>query len=107
MAKSHLRLVAPNTVNCTVGPRRPKNAELRTREHLTPDEVERLIEAAKANRQNLLAGLISDLAQRPSQKQSTKACAAVRSSTRYGQNRHYLHRFDWEDREMRVIFGKL
>src|SRR5215472_10934823 len=50
MAKSQLRLVAPNTVNCTVGPRRPKNAELRTREHLTPDEVERLIEAAKANR---------------------------------------------------------
>jgi hypothetical protein len=27
-----------------------KNAELRTREHLTPDEVEALIEAAKGNR---------------------------------------------------------
>ena len=50
MRKSHLRLVAPSTVNCTAGPRRPKNAELRTREHLTPDEVERLIEAAKTNR---------------------------------------------------------
>jgi type 1 fimbriae regulatory protein FimB/type 1 fimbriae regulatory protein FimE len=50
MTKSHLRLVAPSTVNCTVVPRRPKNAELRTREHLTPDEVERLIEAAKRNR---------------------------------------------------------
>ena len=50
MAKSHLRLVAPSTVNCTVGPRRPKNAELRTREHLTQDEVERLIETAKTNR---------------------------------------------------------
>jgi type 1 fimbriae regulatory protein FimB/type 1 fimbriae regulatory protein FimE len=50
MAKSHLRLVAPSTVNCTVGPGRPKNAELRTREHLTPDEVERLIAATKANR---------------------------------------------------------
>jgi site-specific recombinase XerD len=47
---SHLRLVAPSTVNCTVVPRRPKNALLRTREHLTPDEVERLIEAAKTNR---------------------------------------------------------
>jgi type 1 fimbriae regulatory protein FimB/type 1 fimbriae regulatory protein FimE len=31
-------------------PSRPPNAELRTREHLTPDEVERLIEAAKTNR---------------------------------------------------------
>jgi integrase len=50
VTKSHLRLVAPITENCTVGSRRPKNAELRTREHLTPDEVERLIEAAKANR---------------------------------------------------------
>jgi hypothetical protein len=27
-----------------------KNAELRTREHLTPDEVEALIEAARGNR---------------------------------------------------------
>jgi integrase len=36
--------------DCTVAPRRPPNANLRTREHLTPDEVEQLIEAAKANR---------------------------------------------------------
>jgi type 1 fimbriae regulatory protein FimB/type 1 fimbriae regulatory protein FimE len=50
VTNSHLRLVAPITENCTVTPRRPKNAELRTREHLTPDEVERLIEAAKTNR---------------------------------------------------------
>jgi len=50
MANSHLRLVAPATKNRTVTPRRPKNADLRTREHLTPDEVERLIEVAKSNR---------------------------------------------------------
>ncbi len=31
-------------------PRRPKNSELRTREHLTPTEVEALIEAATGNR---------------------------------------------------------
>jgi integrase len=31
-------------------PQRLPNAVLRTREHLTPDEVERLIEAAKGNR---------------------------------------------------------
>ncbi len=50
MAKPNLQLVAPITENRTVRPRRPKNAELRTREHLTLDEVERLIEVAKDNR---------------------------------------------------------
>ena len=49
MTNSHLRLVVPRTVNCTVTPRRPKNAELRTREHLTPDEVERLIELVSSS----------------------------------------------------------
>ena len=51
MAKAKLRLVAPITVNRTVTPRRPPNAELRTREHLTPAEVEGLIAAAGKNRQ--------------------------------------------------------
>ena len=50
MTNSHLRLIAPNAEKRTVTPRRPKNAEVRAREHLTPDEVERLIDAAKANR---------------------------------------------------------
>src|ERR1700719_2640304 len=50
MTKPRLRLVAPTTENRTVTPRRPKNGDLRTREHLTIDEVERLIEAAKDNR---------------------------------------------------------
>jgi integrase len=50
MAKSHLSLVSPATVNRTVGPRRRPNAELRTREHLTADEVEALMTAAKGNR---------------------------------------------------------
>jgi integrase len=50
MAKPHLRIVAPTTENRTVTPRRRTNADLRTREHLTADEVERLIEAAKDNR---------------------------------------------------------
>ena len=53
MAKSHLKLVPPATVNRTVQPvppgRRP-NAELRSREHLTEAEIERLIDAAKGNR---------------------------------------------------------
>ena len=50
MAKSHLRLVAPATINRTVTPKRRSNADLRTREYLTEDEVERLIKAAKRNR---------------------------------------------------------
>jgi hypothetical protein len=45
MAKARLKLVAPTSVNRTV-PRRPKNKDLRTREHLTEKEVERLIKAA-------------------------------------------------------------
>jgi site-specific recombinase XerD len=51
MAKSHLKLVAPTEVKRTVAPKQQKNAELRVPEHLTPDEVGELIEAAKGNRQ--------------------------------------------------------
>jgi hypothetical protein len=50
MAKSPLKLIAPTEVLRTVAPTRRPNAELRTREHLTPGEVDTLIEAAKANR---------------------------------------------------------
>ena len=51
MTKSPLKLVPPATVNRTVTtPRRKPNAVYRTREHLTGAEVDRLIDAAKANR---------------------------------------------------------
>ena len=50
MPKSHLKLVTPASVNRTVMPRRRPNADLRTREHLTEAEVERLIDAARGNR---------------------------------------------------------
>src|SRR3974390_1238737 len=50
MAKSNIRLVTPATVNRPVPPRRPRNADLRTREYLTEAEVERLINAARGNR---------------------------------------------------------
>ena len=50
MAKARLRLVTPATVKRTVTPKRLPNADLRTREHLTEAEVERLIAAAKRNR---------------------------------------------------------
>jgi integrase len=52
-ANPHLRLVAPATEKQTVAPdmaRRRPNAALRSREHLTADEVERLVAAAKDGR---------------------------------------------------------
>src|SRR6187397_2368806 len=54
MAKSHVALVAPTTVNGTVDnagpPKRRRNAEVRSREYLTDGEVNRLISAAGKNR---------------------------------------------------------
>ena len=50
MKNSHLKLIAPTREIRTVTPRRPKNAEVRSREHLTPGEVETLMEAARSNR---------------------------------------------------------
>jgi integrase len=50
MTKAHLKLVAPSIENRTVTPTRLPNAALRTREHLTEAEVERLMDAARQNR---------------------------------------------------------
>jgi len=52
MTKSTLRLVAPTNENRTVEmPKRLANAKYRKREYLTPTEVERLMKAARKNRQ--------------------------------------------------------
>ena len=48
--KPALRIVAPATANRTVTPTRRPNAEIRTREHLTETEVEKLLKAAGTNR---------------------------------------------------------
>ena len=48
MSKSNVIVLTPSTVKRTITPRRPPNAELRTREHLTDTEVEALIEVVKA-----------------------------------------------------------
>src|ERR1039458_4788109 len=50
MGKTHLKLVTPAIKKRAVTPRRQPNSELRSREHLTETEVEKLIEAAKDNR---------------------------------------------------------
>ncbi len=49
MAKRHLKLVTPATLNRTVTPKRPPNRDLRSREHLTEAEVERLLKAVTRN----------------------------------------------------------
>jgi integrase len=49
MAKLHLKLVAPSRKRAVTPTRRP-NAELRTREHLTETEIEKLLKAAGTNR---------------------------------------------------------
>jgi integrase len=60
MDNSNAALIAPATINRTV--LRRANAELRTREHLTTDEVEKLIEIAASNRQGQRDGLMILLA---------------------------------------------
>jgi integrase len=60
MDNSALAMIAPTTVNRTVL-RRP-NAVLRTREHLTTDEVEKLIDSASSTRQGYRDGLMVLLA---------------------------------------------
>jgi site-specific recombinase XerD len=72
MTNSHLRLVPPSTVNCTVASRRPPNVKLRTREHLTPDEVEKLIEATKSNRHGHRDALMVLLAYRHGRRSTSK-----------------------------------
>jgi integrase len=46
---AHLRLIGPRNENLSV-PVKPANAELRTREYLTPAEVEELTKAARDGR---------------------------------------------------------
>src|SRR5947209_15899932 len=50
MGNTHLKLVTPTTQKRTVMPRRAKNADLRTREYLTEQEIEALLAAARQNR---------------------------------------------------------
>ena len=50
MGNMHLKLVTPTTEKRTVTPKRAKNADLRTREYLTAEEVEALMAAARQNR---------------------------------------------------------
>jgi type 1 fimbriae regulatory protein FimB/type 1 fimbriae regulatory protein FimE len=50
MGNTHLKLVTPTTQKRTVMPKRAKNADLRTREYLTEQEIEALLAAARQTR---------------------------------------------------------
>jgi integrase len=50
MSQPHLTLVAPAIQKRTVTPKRAKNADLRTREYLTEQEIDALRSAARRNR---------------------------------------------------------
>jgi type 1 fimbriae regulatory protein FimB/type 1 fimbriae regulatory protein FimE len=50
MADAHLRLVTPTIEKRTVMPRRAKNADVRTREYLTAQEIDALMAKARQNR---------------------------------------------------------
>ena len=49
-AKAYLKLVTPTGKKRAVAPQRRPNSEYRKREHLTPAEVAKLVEAARGNR---------------------------------------------------------
>jgi site-specific recombinase XerD len=76
---AHLKLVAPTSKNQNLTPRRRPNRELRTREHLTTDEVERLIEAAKTNRNGHRDATMVLLAFRHALRAAT--CAGTKSTS--------------------------
>ena len=50
MTKSHLKLLVPDAENRTVNRGRQPNSAYRTREYLTPAEVDKLMKAVKDNR---------------------------------------------------------
>jgi hypothetical protein len=55
MAKSHLKPVTPTEVNRTVPPTRRPNAELRTWEHPTPEEVGALVEPVQGGQKRQIS----------------------------------------------------
>jgi hypothetical protein len=60
LTKSHLRVVSPKHQNRSVAPKRSANADLRTREYLTPAEIDKLIAAAKTSRYGVVQGWFDD-----------------------------------------------
>jgi type 1 fimbriae regulatory protein FimB/type 1 fimbriae regulatory protein FimE len=83
--KSRLRLVEPSNISRQVAPGRATNAELRTREYLTPAEVERLIKAAKEGRWGLRDATMILVAYRHGLR-AKEACELEWSQVEFGRN---------------------
>ena len=81
---ARLRLVTPNNENRSV-PVRPPNSELRTREYLTPAEVEKLIKAAKDGRWGHRDATLVLLAFRHGLRAS-EICDLERSQVEFGRS---------------------
>jgi integrase len=84
---AHLHLVRSCNVNRKVDPvlRRPVNAELRTREYLTPAEVEKLIKAAKDGRYGDRDACLILVAYRHGLR-AKEACELEWSQVEFGRN---------------------
>ena len=89
MAKSHLKLISPTPVKRTVPPGRPKNKDLRAREHLTSHEVEKLMKAMAGNRN--------------SHRDATMVLMAFRHGLRVSElTRLRWEQVDWEQAHLHV-----
>ena len=83
--KSRLRLVEPSNISRQVRPERRPNAELRTREYMTPAEIERLIKAAKEGRWGLRDATMILVVYRHGLR-AKEACELEWSQVEFGRN---------------------
>jgi integrase len=83
--KTRLRIVPPNNENRQVALSRPTNASLRTREYLTPAEIERLIKTAKDGRYGLRDATLILVAYRHGLR-AKEACQLKWSQVEFGKN---------------------
>jgi integrase len=94
--KPQLRVVDPCHENRQVErtmPVRPANADLRSREYLTPDEIEKLIKAAKGGRWDLRDTTLITVAYRHGLR-AIEACQLEWSQVEFGRNAALLRRLD-------------
>jgi type 1 fimbriae regulatory protein FimB/type 1 fimbriae regulatory protein FimE len=82
---ARLKLVKPCNENRQVMPIRPANADLRSREYLTPTEIEKLIKAAKQGRWGLRDATLITVAYRHGLR-AVEACELEWSQVEFGRN---------------------
>src|SRR6516165_8178081 len=82
---ARLKLVKPCNENRQVMPIRPANADLRSREYLTPTEIEKLIKAAKQGRWGLRDATLITVAYRHGLR-AVEACELEWSQVEFGRS---------------------